>query len=136
MRVHNEWPRAAARNADFITTRRLPGKVLSLEVDVESLPPVGILCVHEDTVFAMAKKIGLPVQSVKTQQKIVDERAELDDLREENSKLREVIGILDGIRLKDIGKIEAEREAAEEARKKKMTSPNNLRAAARKTADA
>lgn len=135
MRVHNEWPKAAVRNADFITHKRLPGKVLSLEVDVETLPHIGILCVHEDTVFAMAHKIGLPVQSFKTQEKIVAERIELDELREENSKLREVIGILDGIKLKDMGKIEAERELAEAERQKKMSSPHNQKKAAAKVAE-
>ena len=58
MKTRPTFPSTAVRNADFVTGRRKPGRVLDLQVDLESLPPVGMLVVHEDTVKAMVAKLG------------------------------------------------------------------------------
>jgi hypothetical protein len=58
MKVIGRFPSYAARNADFVTGKRKDGRVVDLQVDLENLPAVGMLCIHEDTVLAMVKKLG------------------------------------------------------------------------------
>tara|TARA_R110000744_G_scaffold175325_2_gene294022 strand:+ start:2672 stop:2965 length:294 start_codon:yes stop_codon:yes gene_type:complete len=58
MKVLGRFPSYAVRNADFVTGRRKEGRVVDLQIDVETLPAVGMLVIHEDTVLNMVKKLG------------------------------------------------------------------------------
>ena len=58
MKALNGFPAGAARNADFITGRSKPGRVIDCQRDLEDMPPQGSLCLHEDSVRAMVAKLG------------------------------------------------------------------------------
>jgi hypothetical protein len=58
MKVLQKFPATTAGNRDFVTGRTKPGRVVDLQVDVEALPHVGMLVVHEDTVKMMVAKLG------------------------------------------------------------------------------
>jgi len=119
MKMRTSFPAYAANNADFVTRNRKEGKVIDFQVDVETLPISGVLCVHGDTIAAAAKLLGLPIQNEASLDRVVAERTELEELRLENERLRTVLGLLDGIRIGDMEKIEAEQAAVEAERKAK-----------------
>jgi hypothetical protein len=85
MKVLGRFPTGAVRNADFVTGRRKDGRVVDLQVDVETLPPVGVLVVHEDTVRNMVKKLGWEIQEgdalAKAEARVAELQAELEDIR-------------------------------------------------------
>lgn len=58
MKALNKFPAGAARNADFITGRSKPGRVIDCQRDLEDMPPSGSLCLHEETVAMMVAKLG------------------------------------------------------------------------------
>jgi len=102
-----------------VTRTRREGKVIDFQVDVETLPMTGMLCVHSDTIEAAARLLGLPIQNDESRDRVVAERIELEALRLENERLRTVLGLLDGIKLGDMEKVEEEQAAVEAERKEK-----------------
>ena len=120
MKKRNGFPAFAVRNSDFVTRNRKEGLVLDFQVDVETLPATGMLCVHSDTITAAAKVLGLQIQTDATRDRIVADRIELDDLRLENERLRTVLGLLDGVRLGDMEKVQEKQDADETERKEKI----------------
>ena len=85
MKVLGRFPTGAVRNADFVTGRRKEGQVVDLQVGVETLPPVGVLVVHEDTVRNMVKKLGWELQEgdslAKAEARVAELEVELEDIR-------------------------------------------------------
>jgi len=91
MKVLGRFPSYAVRNADFVTGRRKDGRVIDLQIDVETLPAVGMLCIHEDTVLAMVKKlkweIAEPGILEKTNKQLGDLIVELAEMKATMSDL-------------------------------------------------
>ena len=85
MKALNGFPAGAARNADFITGRSKPGRVIDCQRDLEDMPPQGSLCLHEDSVRAMVAKLGwelaVPGELAKAEARIEELETELAEIR-------------------------------------------------------
>jgi len=89
MKVRSQFPTYATKNCDFVTGQRKDGRILDTQVDVETLPATGVLCVHENTVKAMVTKLGW-----KLEQNNDLERAQFQvlELQEQLANLQEIFG--------------------------------------------
>lgn len=89
MRVFDRIPAGAARNADVFGNSLIKQgeKVISLDVELEDMPPVGLLVLRERAVVEMAKKLGYVIAKktdFEADQAKVE--AELDRLRAVEAK--------------------------------------------------
>ena len=91
MKVRATFPAYATKNCDFVTGQRKEGRVLDLQVDVETLPPVGMLCVHENTVKAMVAKLGWKLEK---DDELADAEAQVLDLKAQLVNLQEIVAAL------------------------------------------
>ena len=91
MKVRPTFPAYATKNCDFVTGQRKEGRVLDLQVDVETLPPVGMLCVHENTVKAMVAKLGWKLEK---DDELADAEAQVQHLKAQLVNLQEIVAAL------------------------------------------
>ena len=89
MKVAARFPVHACRNADFVTGRSQPGRVVDLQVDIETLPAIGMLCIHEDTVKQMVHKLGWKIEQ---EDALATAMFEVDGLKEQLKAVQQIVG--------------------------------------------
>jgi hypothetical protein len=90
MKVRATFPAYATKNCDFVSGQRLKtGRVLDLQVDVETLPPVGMLCVHENTVKMMVTKLGWKLEN---DDALEHAQCQVLELQEQLAGMQEIVG--------------------------------------------
>jgi hypothetical protein len=90
MKVRATFPAYATKNCDFVSGQRLKtGRILDLQVDVETLPPVGMLCVHENTVKMMVTKLGWKLDN---DDALDHAECQVLELKEQLAGMQEIIG--------------------------------------------
>jgi hypothetical protein len=100
MKTRATFPAYAVRNADFVTGQRKTGRVLDLQVDIETLPPVGMLCVHEDTVKAMVTKLGWKLEN---DEALAHAESQVIELKDQLVNVQAIVGAMQaaGFELED-----------------------------------
>lgn len=86
VKVASRFPAGTARNADFVTRRaklKAGERVVNLQVDLDTLPAFGLLCVTETTVKMMVDKLGLELAADAD----AEAKATIDKLKAENAEL-------------------------------------------------
>ena len=91
MKVQATFPQYTARNADFVTGRRKEGRVLNFQVDLETLPASGMLCVHEDTILMAVRKLGYEIRKDEEVQELADAQTRADELLADVNRLKSLI---------------------------------------------
>ena len=90
MKVRAQFPAYATKNCDFVSGQRLKtGRVLDLQVDVETLPAVGMLCVHENTVKAMVAKLGWKLEN---DDALANAECQVLELRDQLANVQQIVG--------------------------------------------
>ena len=90
MKVRAQFPTYATKNCDFVTGQRpKTGRILDLQVDVETLPAVGMLCVHENTVKAMVAKLGWNLEN---DDALAHAESQVIELEEQLETVRQIVG--------------------------------------------
>jgi hypothetical protein len=88
MKVVNGFPKGTAKNADFISGRSKPGRVLHTQRDLGNMPPLGWLCIHEDTVKQMVVKLGWKLEN---DDELAVALMEADELKVQIERLKDVV---------------------------------------------
>lgn len=105
MQLFEHYPATAAGGACFITKRYEvePGeRVIDLQIDLETLPAFGHLCVSEKAVRLLNVELGWDVDT-DVKQKLKEARSRETELRSENRRLRLAINsIIDAAALAGI----------------------------------
>lgn len=97
MQVFNKVPPYAVGGSCFITKRSTLGegeRCLSLDIDIESLPPFGMLCINEGAVRLMVNTLGLQLLDREATDKGRKDRRRISELRDENKVLRAALASL------------------------------------------
>ena len=92
MKIDVRFPNGTNGNCDFITKKARVAegeRVVVCDVDVEALPPRGLLCLHENTVKMMVDKLGWALQTPEHRAEVKKLRAELKEHLEVRSRLEE-----------------------------------------------
>jgi hypothetical protein len=93
MKASPFFPKGTANNADFVTRQAKVAdgeQVIQCDVDLETLPASGLLCLHEQTVRQMVTSLGWKLQSKKHQ-------AEVKRLRQDLSEATARLDIFDKV---------------------------------------
>jgi hypothetical protein len=88
VKVRNQFPSYATKNCDFVTGQRKEGRILDLQIDVETLPAVGMLCVHENTVKVMVTKLGWKLEK---ENELETALTQVEILKEELSYMQDIV---------------------------------------------
>ena len=91
MKVQATFPQYTARNADFVTGRRKEGRVLDFQVDLETLPATGMLCVHEDTILMAVRKLGYEIRKDEEVLELVNAEERIEVLTADLARLKTLI---------------------------------------------
>lgn len=95
MKALSKFPAGAARNADFVTRRTKAGRVIDFQVDLEDMPPTGLLCVHEDTIKAAVAKLGWKLEKdnelAHAQAECLRLTLELENIKETVNRMLEAV---------------------------------------------
>jgi hypothetical protein len=98
MQLLDAFPAHAVTGADFVTGvyEIKPGEhVVDLQVDLDTLPAWGVLCLHETTVKLMMAALGWKFDP-KLHAKVQQQAAEIDRLRRVNKQMRDaLVGVVE-----------------------------------------
>lgn len=95
MQLLGQFPPGCARNCDFVDRTRytvgLDEKVIDLQVELEDLPAVGSLVIHQETVASMVALLGWRLEDPAARDELLRVVALNEQLHEENRALRQAL---------------------------------------------
>jgi len=91
MKTLEAFPIDTATGACLILRKSDPakvGRIVQLDVDLEGMPPFGVLCISEKGVEVLNAQLDLKVVPKGTRDEVKVKNAELESMRADNDQLR------------------------------------------------